>query len=195
MGIGLDVDSFYKMVDEVIDRRYLDTSGGKLPKREDNYNGHYMHRNWVYKVLKRYPQIKYAKCATLDAYRFLCCNQDDLMSWYETLGGLFNENHYSPSQIHNVDESGFYPGETANTWRVFLPRNEKERPQLNGIKDKLTTAIECITVDGTQMPPTIICSGSTIPCLSKMDIPTKSIKNWKFVNTYSGYVNSETFLT
>ncbi len=41
--------------------------------------------------------------------------------------------------------------------------------------------------------PTIVFSGSTIPCLARCGISERSIKNYNFVNTPTGYANSETF--
>lgn len=79
-GKEINRESFYQMVDAMIDLKYTAIPGRPLPretpqKRPDN--GHYMSRNWVYCFLDRNPRIKYAKAPT---YRFVIANVEDLES-------------------------------------------------------------------------------------------------------------------
>jgi DDE superfamily endonuclease. len=117
-------------------------------------------KSWVHRFMKRLPEtFKFQTQKPIEAKRVDAEKLPTIIEWFHKLGGEIEALKVGPSNIYNVDETGFQLGQGQSQKIVTeFPDRTKHVPA-GGIGETVT-AIECIAADGWIMPPMILFAGT-----------------------------------
>ena len=85
---------------------------------------------------------------------------EELDKWFKELEKVVNEFEILPENIYNMDETGFNIGDF-EARNVIVDSNIQSRYQVQPDRQEWVSAIECICVDGTAIPPLLIFCGES----------------------------------
>ena len=69
---------------------------------------------------------------------------------------------FEPSNIYNIDETGFQMGDGEHTYVIIDQRVSTEKYATKGDQTENISVIECRCMDGTVLPPFIIFKGKNL---------------------------------
>ena len=117
-------------------------------------------KNWVHRFMKRLPEtFKLQTQKTMEAKRVDAEKLPTIIEWFRKLAGEIEALKVGPSNIYNVDETGFQLGQEKSQKVVTeFPDRTKHVP--TGGVGEFVTAIECIAADSWIMPPMILFAGT-----------------------------------
>ena len=144
-------------------------------------------RDWVARFMSRHPQLESARRKCIEAARIKDVSVERLMKWFEDLQQVIDEHKIEPHNIYNMDESGFAIGDVEASQRI-INAEIRQKFQAKPGRQEWVTAVECICVDGSFVPPLIIFKGEK---LSRQWIPASIHNNWRFGCNTKGWTSNE----
>lgn len=112
-------------------------------------------KNWSLKFRTRYPDIKGAWTRQIERARYEGVNSETLSRWFDAVRALMDEHRYAPSQIYNMDESGFAVGTSQASRALVNVRDKSSWKKIQG-RQEWITAIEVVDAAGSVGPPLLI---------------------------------------
>ena len=106
--------------------------------------------------------------------------------WFDELRRVIDEHNISPSNIYNMDESGFSIGEIEASRRIIDARIRQQYQAKPG-RQEWVSSVECICADGTSIPPLIIFKAEN---LSHQWIPANVAEDWRFSCNSKGWTSN-----
>ena len=117
-------------------------------------------KSWAHRFIKRLPEtFKFQTQKTMEAKRLDAERLPTIIEWFHKLGGEMKTLKVGPSNIYNVDETGFQLGQ-GKSQKVVTEYQDRTKHVPTGGIGELVTAIECIAADGWIMPPMILFAGT-----------------------------------
>ena len=128
-----------------IQRIARDLAGGKVGK------------NWVYRFLKRHPELKLGKPSGLDPKRAQAFNETVVRIHFEELKKALYPG-IKPSNLYNMDEKGCQRGggRRIPNQKFIICNGKHAQYRVQSANLELITIIECVAVDGTHIKPGFI---------------------------------------
>lgn len=153
-------------------------------------------KNWPASLRKRFPEVRSSFSSNMDPQRFQMGSRQALESWFTEIRGLFQQHGYSPSNVYNMDESGYAIGVIQST-RVMdvIERRLDGRRRSSGralqsapARGEWVTTVECISADGRALPPLVIFKGTG--SVDQQWVPdTRETQDWEFMTSESGWTS------
>lgn len=84
------------------------------------------------KFRARHPYIKGVWTRQIERARYDAVNDDALSKWFDAVRALMDEHHYRPSQIYNMDESGFAVGASQTSRALVNVRDKASWKKIQG---------------------------------------------------------------
>jgi len=144
-------------------------------------------KNWTTRFLKRHPEFHVRKTTSKDLKRLAATDPRVFDNYFKNLGNLIKENGVDPHDIYNMDECGFRVGTGGSNYVVTLEGSKPAWTPTQGDRT-LVTVVECISANGTCIPPFVIVPGSRIfEKFLANDLPSET----KIATSPAGYSNDE----
>ena len=112
-------------------------------------------KDWVPRFMSRHPQLASARRKLIEAARVKDVSVERLTKWFEDLQSIINKYDIEPGNLYNMDESGFAIGDIEASQRI-INATIRQAFQAKPGRQEWVTAIECVSADGTSLPPLII---------------------------------------
>jgi hypothetical protein len=117
-------------------------------------------KNWVHRFMKRLPEtFKFQTQKTMEAKRVDAERLPTIIEWFHKLDGEIQAIKVGPSNIYNVDETGFQLGQ-GKSQKVVTEYPDRTKYIPTGGIGELVTGIERIAADSWVMPPMILFAGT-----------------------------------
>lgn len=128
-----------------VQRIARDLCGGKVGK------------NWVYRFLRRHPELKHGKPSGLDPKRAQAFNESIVKFHFEELMRALYPG-FKASNFYNVDEKGCQRGggRRIRNQKFIICEGKLVQYRIQSANLELITIIECVAVDGTHLKPGFI---------------------------------------
>jgi Tc5 transposase DNA-binding domain len=81
-------------------------------------------RNWLYRFVKRHPEIETIISKKFEASRLAACTAESFNKWFNIFSEHFHKYKPELSDIYNVDETGFSTEENENAY-VIIAKEHK----------------------------------------------------------------------
>lgn len=146
-------------------------------------------QNWAYRFIERLPpEYQYRKQKPIDPKRM---NSEDISvieDWYNHLDAAVRRHQIQPGDIYNFDEIGFLEGQ-GRAGKVVTQFPERNDSIASSFSRGLITILECISADGSILPPLIIPPGRghMEDWYTHANLPL----NWAIYPSPSGYTSDE----
>lgn len=114
--------------------------------------------NWVYRFVKRHPDIKTHWTVGLESCRAKALNRPTVNSFFELLAEIIKKYEIKPVNLYNMDEKGVQMG-VGGRARALVDRNQKTVYMKVDGNRELATLMECICADGSALDPLAILKG------------------------------------
>jgi hypothetical protein len=122
------------------------------------FNHSCVSKMWASRWLKRFPQYKIIIAAPLAIERKNAHDPNILQKWFDGFHKIITEKGILPSDISNVDETGFRVG-VGRRHKVISRDPSKKVYMADADNRSHVTVVECVQADGTQIPPMVILPG------------------------------------
>ncbi|EIW67026.1 hypothetical protein TREMEDRAFT_15754, partial [Tremella mesenterica DSM 1558] len=122
-------------------------------------------RNWIAKFKSRHPTVSSTWTRQMERACFVGTGTDRMIPWFAEVGSLMEKNHYKPSNIFNMDETGFGIGTTQASRVLAVFEGDGIRGKAwktSPGRQEWVTIIECISADGEALPPMVIFKGNRV---------------------------------
>lgn len=141
-------------------------TGRPLSKRSlkfklENITGHRPGKRWIDKFLARHQEIRLGKPSGLDPLRGKCFNETNIKKHFDELEEVLEAKGIPWCNVYNMDEKGCQRGggRRMHSIKFFIPRTRRPHYKFRSGNLQLTTIIECVCADGTELPPGFIFPG------------------------------------
>ncbi|XP_046973826.1 MFS-type transporter clz9-like [Vanessa cardui] len=108
---------------------------------------------WFYKFMKRHPQLSVRQPENTSLNRIKGLNKENVFHFFDLLEKIIDENGIEPTNIFNVDESGFSTVQKKAQKIVRLKGKKQIGAATSGERGVNTTAVCCASVSGQFIPP------------------------------------------
>jgi len=142
---------------------------------------------WVKRFMSRHPDLDSLIAEQIEAARIKETSRPVLEKWFTDVKSIIDEFNIEPQDIYNMDETGFSIGSIKAT-RVIIDRTQNIRYSAYPGRQEWVSVIECISMDGSALPPLVIFKGKT---LSSRWIPTNTPIDWFFSCNKEGWTSNE----
>ena len=115
---------------------------------------------WPLRFRERHPQLFTKRAIPLDASRAAAHNIDEIQGWFNRLLEVKVKHGFHPSDIWNMDETGFRIG-IARAQKVLSQNRQAQAYIPAGNNREMVTVIEAISASGRSTPPMIIIAAKT----------------------------------
>jgi hypothetical protein len=119
-------------------------------------------KNWVYSFLERHhTTIKLGKTSGLDPKRAQAFNRPVVRRFFEKVEGITKEYDIPLENMYNSDEKGAQRGggKRGTSRKYFISRQQRTAYKAKSANLELVTIIECVSADGSALPPGFIFAG------------------------------------
>ena len=123
----------------------------------------------------------------MEAARYDGATFDVVKRWFDAIATKVQEHTYEPSNIWNMDESGFNIGESQST-KVLVSIDKQQKNKRVVGKQEWVTVIEAINAAGEALPSMIIWKGKH---LNSGWLPAETPKDWHFGTSENGWTSNE----
>ena len=137
--------------------------------------------------MARHPELTSLIAEQIEAVRIKETSRPILEKWFADVKSIIDEFNIQPQDIYNMDETGFSIGSIKAT-RVIIDRTQNIRYSAYPGRQEWVSAIECISMDGTALPPLVIFKGKT---LSTRWISPNTPTDWFFSCNQAGWTSNE----
>ena len=127
-------------------------------------SGKRISEKWIYRFLKRNPDLKLRWTQGLESPRAGALNPAVTAEFYQLLEDTIKEFNIKPENIYNMDEKGVQLGVGMRS-RVLVDRTKKNVYTVMDGNKELVTWLETVCADGTALPPMAIFKGKRINAL------------------------------
>ena len=155
-------------------------------------------KNWVHHFKDRHKEVFLGWTKALEGKRIDVTQPDLLRKWFDELLALQTQYRYETRNIFNMDETGYSMGTTQSTQVMAYvdPRSEGVKGRHSrtkvfkpcGSRTEWITAIECVSADGTSLPPVIIFKGKGRARTEWLP-ETGNVEGWKWMTSEKGWTN------
>jgi hypothetical protein len=142
-------------------------------------------KHWSLKFRARHPDIKGVWTRQIERARYDGVNSDALSKWFDAVRAIMDEHQYGPSQIYNMDESGFAVGTSQTSRALVNVRDKTSWKKIQG-RQEWITAIEVVDAAGVVGPPLLIFKSKH---LSTGWVPDHAPPDWSFTTSKSGWTS------
>ena len=117
------------------------------------------HRDWVRRFLERHPELTVGKPSGLDPKRAQSFNEEEVRRHFKELEEKLVMLGIPIENIYNMDEKGCQRGggRRAQLRKYFMSATRRPQYQVQSDNLELITIIECVSADGSNLQPGIIC--------------------------------------
>jgi hypothetical protein len=142
---------------------------------------------WIQRFQNRHPEIGGIYARQLEHIRKEGATYEHVERWFTAVGEKLEEHHYDPSNMYNMDESGFGIGEE-QAIKVLVYLDCAQKHKVVGGKQEWVTAIECISAAGEALAPLLIFKGQD---MNTRWINERSPKGWYFATSQNGWTSND----
>ena len=146
--------------------------------------------NWVYRFLRRWPEIHTKMGVKIDAQRLRNTNPDALEAWFELFREIQTAHQVHPADIWNMDETGIALGVCTNQTVVgssSTTRSYKKSPE----NREWVSIIETISAGGDRARCLVIFKGKS---LQSTWFNHDTIPDWLYTTSENGWTSNGTGL-
>jgi hypothetical protein len=144
-------------------------------------------KEWVKRFLKRHPILATVSSKAIDSSRWRDTTPEVINTWFDVFEDVLNTYRFEDHNIYNMDETGFAIG-TSQSNRVIVDSSLRTRYKAEPGRQEWVTVVECISVDGTALPPLVIFKAKNI---SGNWISKSTPWDWLFSNSSKGWTSNE----
>jgi len=121
-------------------------------------------RGWIWRFLKRHPDLKLKRASGLDPKRAQAFNYTAVNDHFEKLEKVIKDNDIPWENIYNMDEKGIQlgGGRKGDGQKYFFSREERGCYTIRSANLELVTVIESCCADGTAFKPGFVFSGQSV---------------------------------
>jgi hypothetical protein len=141
---------------------------------------------WILRFRKRHPEIGSIYARQLEHARKEGASYEHVERWFDAVVSKYVEHQYRPSDIWNMDESGFGIGEE-QTMKVLVYLDSTQKHKVIGGKQEWVTAVECINAAGEALAPLLIFKGQDV---NTRWINEQSPDGWYFAASQNGWTSN-----
>jgi hypothetical protein len=142
---------------------------------------------WVLRFQNRHPEIKGIYARQLEYARKEGASYEHVKRWFDAVDSKFQEHAYDPSNVWNMDESGFGVGEE-QSMKVLVYLDKATKYRVVAGKQEWVTDIECISAAGEALPPLLIFKGKNV---NARWINEQSPEGWHFATSKNGWTSND----
>jgi hypothetical protein len=145
-------------------------------------------KNWVYRFLKRRPELKTTRSRPYDYQRALCEDPDVMKKWFDIILTKKTEYAIHEDDIYNFDETGFMMGKIQPVMIVTGTERKKMAKKIQPGNRDWATVVACGSSTGYTTPPFIILAGKEhLQAWYQVALP----RTTRLVLSESGWINTE----
>ena len=145
-----------------------------------------LEQQWVDRFLKRHPELKTVAGRTIDSSRVRESSPEKLKRWFDEFERVIDEYKVDAKNIYNMDETGFSIG-TMQASHIIINKTIRTQLQAAPGRQEWVSIIECVSMDGTAIPPLTIFKGER---LSNAWIPNNVEVTWMFSCNSKGWTSN-----
>jgi hypothetical protein len=112
-------------------------------------------KNWAQGFVRRHPALKSRRVRAIDWKHHKNNIYDKIIHWFDVIGKVLQDPAIWPENIYNIDETGVMLC-MLGFIKILISKNNLRDYRGAGVKRTMVTAIECISIDGRSLLPTII---------------------------------------
>jgi len=142
---------------------------------------------WPRRFLNRHSELATIIPESIEAIRIKETSAAVIQNWFDQYASLIQTHNIQPQDIYNMDETGFSIGSIKAT-RVVIDKTKRSRYSAQPGRQEWVSIIECISEDGSAIPPLMIFKGKT---LSRQWLPSNTPKDWIFSCNTQGWTSNE----
>ena len=143
-------------------------------------------KRWLDRFKKRQWNLSTERVEKIEAVRN-AITAEELEKWFIELDRVVRDFNILPESMYNMDETGFNIGDF-EARQCIVDTTVNCRYQAQPGRQEWVTSIECISVDGSSIPPTIIFTGENFV---KAWHSTNFDPTWKVSNSSKGWTSNE----
>ena len=147
-------------------------------------------KNWIYRLQRRYNELRHSKPSNLDPKRAQNFNPTNVGGYFKLLKDLYSTYpNLPPEHIWNMDEKGIQFGGGRKNAKKYFYINSMKRGNFYRIRSdnlELMTVIECVSPSGLTIPPLFILSEGPTPVPTGLSAPIGAIGM-----SQNGWTNNE----
>ncbi len=118
-------------------------------------------QHWYKNFLRRHPEFKTRYSRNLNQDRKDAGNHETIQKWFDLYNSTRMEHGILESDIYNMDEKGFAMDITDSS-KVLVRRTEAQAFSVHAGNQDWISLIECVSSNGTTLPPYFIFKGKQI---------------------------------
>lgn len=141
--------------------------------------------NWLTRFKSRMPDIAGIWTRQINAARFDATNHEGVERCFDAVTELWVDHQYTPSNVYNMDESGFALGASQSSRALVNIRDASSWKQI-GNRQEWVTAIECVSASGVAIPSLLIFKAKHT---NTGWIPAQAPPDWRFLTSNSGWTS------
>jgi hypothetical protein len=146
----------------------------------------HINHKWIQRFINRHPEVKGAIVQNLEWSRKEGASYEQVKRWFDAVLAMYEDHKYEPSNIWNMDESGFGIGDEQAT-RVLIYLDKPTKHKVIGGKQEWVTDIECISAAGEALPPLLIFKGDNV---NARWIDEQTPQDWHIATSKNGWTSN-----
>lgn len=143
-------------------------------------------QQWVQRFLQRHPLLQTRASRQIESSQLREASFEALSRWFHAVELQFSEQKYEHHNIYNMDESGFGIG-TSQTDRIIIDSIQTTRWKAVPGLQEWVSVVECISGDGTALPPLLILKAEQI---NSTWITKDTPNDWRFSASSEGWTSN-----
>src|SRR5438045_2041065 len=117
--------------------------------RRNTLSTQVLSHNWTYRFIQRHSFLKFILSKPIESRRAKACTCENFEEWFNRYRMTTSTFRFEPSNIYNIDETGFQMGDGERTYVVIDQRVSTEKYATKGDQTENISVIECGCMDGT----------------------------------------------